>query len=449
MTPTRDQSPRIPAGGRLPLRLLAQLAWRSLGRHRRRNAMLLGAIALAVAGVVLLNTMLRGMAGEIRAVVLDNLTGHVKVLGQGYLADPGIEHGFQLPNDWPRGLASGEVLGWAARLRVPAVVMSERETRGVELVGVDPRREDISFLGRAAVTGEALTGADDRRLLLGRALLAQLRTAVGRRVVLVTQGADGRAREVGYRVAGAYESDFRALEKVFAFTGRAALQETLGTNAVTEVSVRLARAADADAQAAAAATLGTMFAGLSVLPWQELAPQAAAMVAMADFGVFIYFAVVMGALVFGLINAMATAVMERVREMGMLRAVGMRPGAVVAQVMLECSLIMALGVALGLAAALAVFATVADGIDLRAFDLDQSLEQLGMRANFVPVLAPADVVLVVVMSLALGAVASLFPALRAVRIPPLVALTGGRRERGARRRRRRGAATGGATGKRP
>ena len=48
-------------GGRLPLRLLAQLAWRNLGRHRRRNGMLLGAIALAVAGVLLLNTMLRGM----------------------------------------------------------------------------------------------------------------------------------------------------------------------------------------------------------------------------------------------------------------------------------------------------------------------------------------------------------------------------------------------------
>ena len=426
----------------LPLRLLAQLAWRNLGRHRRRNGMLLGAIALAVAGVVLLNAMLRGMEGEIRAVVLDNLTGHVKVLGQGYLADPGIEHGFHLPADWPRGLASEETLGWAARLRVPAVVMSERETRGVELVGVDPRREDISFLGRATVTGEALAGTDDRRLLLGRALLEQLQTAVGRRVVLVTQGADGRAREVGYRVAGAYESDFGALEKVFAFTGAAALQETLGTRAVTEVSVRLAGTADESAQAALAATLGTMFAGLAVLTWQELAPQAAAMVAMADFGVFIYFAVVMGALVFGLINAMATAVMERVREMGMLRAVGMRPGAVVAQVMMECSLIMALGVALGLAVALAVFATVADGIDLRAFDLDKSLEQLGMRANFVPVLTLADVVLVVVMSLALGAVASLFPALRAVYIPPLVALTGGRGERRVKRRQRRRGATG-------
>lgn len=388
--------------------------------------MLLGAIALAVAGVVLLNAMLRGMEGEVREMVLDNLTGHVKVLGRGYLADPGIQHGFDLPAQWPVGLDPAAVLGWAARVRVPAVVMSERETRGAELVGVDPNRENISFLGRATVTGQQLAGTNDRRLLLGRALVGQLRTAVGRRVVLVTQGADGRAREVGYRVAGVYESDFGALEEMFVFTGAAALQRTLGTTAVTEVSVRLANAADTRQQTATAATLATMFPGLEVLRWQELAPQAAAMVAMADFGVFVYFAVVMGALVFGLVNAMATAVMERIREMGMLRAVGMRPGAVVAQVMVECSLVMAVGVALGIVAALAIHAAVADGIDLRAFDLDKSLAQLGMRPKFVPVLTLSDVVLVAALSLALGALASLFPALRAVRVPALAALTGGR-----------------------
>ena len=401
--------------------------------------MLLAAIAIAVAGVVLLNTMLRGMEGEVREVVLDNLTGHVKVLRSGYLADPGIQHGFKLPADWQAGLDAETLRGWAARVRVPTVVMSERETRGAQLVGVDPAREGISFIGRASVVGEPLTGAQDRRLLMGRALAEQLRTAVGRRVVLVTQAADGRAREVGYRVAGVYESDFAGLEKVFVFTGAAALQETLGTTWVTEVSVRLSDAADERRQSAAAATLGAAFAGLDVLSWQQLEPQAAAIVEMADFGVFIYFAVVMGALVFGLVNAMATAVMERVREMGMLRALGMRPGAVVAQVMVECSLVMALGVALGLGLALAVFAPFADGIDLGAFDLDKSLAQMGMRANFVPLMTAADVVLVAVLSVALGAVASLYPAVRAVRVPPLAALTGGRF--GAAGQRRKAART--------
>ena len=423
---------------RLPVALLAQLAWRNLGRHRRRNAMLLGAIALAVAGVVLLNAMLRGMEGEVRAVVLDNLTGHVKVHAPGYLADPGIERGFDLPADWPAGLPAAATLGWAARLRVPAVLMSERETRGAELVGVDPGREGISFLGRVQVVGEALTGSQDRRLLLGRALAEHLQTEVGRRVVVVTQGADGRALEVGYRIAGVYESDFAGLEKVFVFTGAAALQRALGTTAVTEVSVRLADDAGPRQQTATAEALAAAFGGLDVYVWQELKPQAAAIVAMADFGVFIYFAVVMGALVFGLVNAMATAVMERVREMGMLRAVGMRPGAVVAQVMIECSLVMALGVALGLAVAFAAFVPFADGIDLRAFDLDKSVAQLGMRANFVPVLTAADVVLVGVLSLALGAAASLYPALRAVRIAPLVALSGGRGPLRAPRRKPRG-----------
>ena len=78
----------------MPAKLLFRLAWRNIWRHRRRNAILLSAIGVAVAGVVLLNTLLRGMQHDMRDAVIDNLTGHIKVLMPGYLDDPSIERGF-------------------------------------------------------------------------------------------------------------------------------------------------------------------------------------------------------------------------------------------------------------------------------------------------------------------------------------------------------------------
>ena len=132
------------------------------------------------------------------------------------------------------------MIGWTRRVRVPAVVTSERETRGISLVGIDPREERaISFLAQVGIRGEALTDADDDRILLGAELAARLDTAVGRRVVIMTQGADGRNREAGFRVAGLYDAPGTALEKSYAFTGIRPLQKLLGTNDVTEVSVRL------------------------------------------------------------------------------------------------------------------------------------------------------------------------------------------------------------------
>ena len=401
----------------MPLLLLARLAWRNIWRHARRNGILLAAIAVAVAGVVLLNALLRGMQAEMQNAIVDNLTGHVKVLRPGYLEDPSIERGFETAEGWDAALAPEAVAGWAARVRVPAVVMSERETRGAQLVGIDPAQEGISFLDGVRIDGDALRGPDDRRVLVGGELAEQLETRRGRRLVLVTQGADGRNREAGYRIAGVYEAQQSGLERAFVFTGADALRDLLDTAKVTEVSVRLSE--DAFEESVVESLAGA-FADLDVKTWKQLEPQAASMVAFADGAIFIYFLVIMGALVFGLVNSLVTAVMERARELGMLRALGMRSRSAVAQVVMESSLIMSVGVAAGLAIAAGVFLLVADGIDLTAFD--KSLATFGLRPIFVPVLRAGDVILVAAMSLGLGLLASFYPARRAVKLTPLEAL---------------------------
>ena len=338
----------------MPVKLLLQLSWRNLWRHRRRNTILLVAIAVAVAGVLLLNSLLRGVQLNMKESVIDNLTGHVKVLRPGYLDDPGIAHGFEVARDWDVGVDPDAIVGWTSRIRVPAVIMSERETRGVQLVGVDPARESISFLDSIVIDGEALASPDDRRVLVGAGLAEQLETKVGRRLVLITQGADGLNREAGYRIAGIYRAEVAGLEKAFVFTGADTLKDMLDTLVVTEVSVRLT---DDSHEPGILATMIDTFAGLDVLSWRELEPQAALVTEFMDTAVLIYFLVIMSALVFGLVNTLVTAVLERVRELGMLRALGMRPRSVVAQVVVESSLVMAVGVAGGVLIAMGVYGT--------------------------------------------------------------------------------------------
>ena len=400
----------------MPVKLLIQLSWRNIWRHRRRNAILVSAIAVAVTGVMLLNTMMRGMQQDLRNTAIENLTGHVKILEPGYLHDPGIERGFDILEGWQNTLPD-HVAGWASRIRVPGVIMSERGTRGVQLVGIDPARESISFLGQAEVAGDRLSGPEDSRILIGGLLAEALDTAAGRRLVLVTQGADGRNREAGFRIAGVYRAEIPGLEKAFVFTGLAALQRLLGTDKITEISIRLD---DEDRETSTLAALAETFESRAVVSWRQLEPQAAAMVEVSDVTIYILFVIVMGALTFGLVNTLVTAVMERLRELGMLRAIGMRPRAVVAQVVVESTVIMAIGVAAGLVLAWCVFSFVADGIDLTAFD--DSLASFGMRPTFVPVFDIRDVALIAVLSLALSILASFYPARRAVKIKPLDAL---------------------------
>lgn len=408
----------------MPLKLLVQLSARNLFRHRRRNIMLLLAIVVAVAGVILTNALIRGMQYDMREAAVANLTGHIKILAPGYLDDPNIEKSFVLAPDWQPDVPAGEVEGWAARIRIPAVIMSERETRGIQFLGVDPAREDISFLGEVSITGEGLANAEDGRVLVGAELARQLETQVGRRLVIITQGLDGRNREAGFRIAGLYDAEGTALEKQFVFTGVAALQKMVDAEVVTEVSVKLeddALLADESLELDVKSRLAGFFSTLDVMDWQELEPQAAAMFVYVDSAILIWFLVIMGALIFGLVNTLITAVMERIREFGMLRAVGMRPSAVVVQVVLESTFIMLTGVTIGIVVGwLLCTVWLGDGIDLSRWA--EGVEMAGMRSRLTPRLMGQDVVLVTVLSLVFGVLAALYPAWRAVKLKPLEAI---------------------------
>lgn len=405
----------------MPLKLLVQLSWRNLWRARRRNLILISTIVFAVGVVVLNNALIRGFQYDMRDDAVRNLTGHIKVLAPGYRDDPSIMQSFELGSDWTPEVADAQLMGWTRRVVVPAVVMSERETRGISLVGIDPSDErDISFIGSAAIVGEGLKDADDSRLLMGAELADQLSTQLNRRVVVITQGADGLNREAGFRVAGLFDAEGTALEKSYAFTGRAALQELLDTDAVTEVSIRLRDAAN---EPAVGAQMTASFQNLDVKGWRDLEPLAAAMFEFVDVSILIMFIIVMLALAFGLVNTLITAVMERVREFGMLRAIGMRPAQIVFQVLIESSLVMVLGLGIGIMLGLGLTAYFADGIDLSAFA--QGMEMVGMRSKLVPRLMVEDVIVVAVISVVLGLLGSAYPAWRAVKVKPLEALRRG------------------------
>lgn len=401
----------------MSLRLVWQLSIRNIMRHRRRNLMLFAAIAVAVSGVTALNTLIRGMQYGMMESAVENLTGHIKMHAPGYQDDPNIQRGFQIADDFEPPVPPEDVMGWAPRIRIPAVIMSERETRGVQIVGVDPSREDISFLSAVPISGESLSGTDDGRVLIGAELAIQLETQVGRRIVLITQGIDGRNREKGYRIAGTYDAEGTTLEKMYVFTGLSSLQGLLDSEDVTEVSIRFTKEPK---RVTFKGVLVGFFEDLLVMDWLELEPMAAAMFIFADAVIFIWFGLMMSALTFGLINTLITSVMERVRELGMVRALGMPKRMVLTQVVVESTVIMAIGVSFGLFGGYLIYLSIADGIDLGSYAA--GVEMAGMSSKLVPVVVWDDFIMVAYLSMILGVLASLYPAWRAMKVQPLEAM---------------------------
>lgn len=422
--------PLGPALRGMALSLLLRLAWRNLLRHRRRNGLLLAAVMVGMAATVLSNALVRGYQFDLRDDAVDNLNGHMKVLPPGWLDDPRAALQIDLPPAFRAGAPNPEIgliaegAIWTTRIRVPAVVLSERETRGVELVGIDPVAEQgLSFAGDLERSGEGLTDAGDARVLLGRALADTLETDVGRRVVIVTQNAAGASVEMGFRVVGVFDEPGRARELAYALTGRDRLAVQLGMTGVSELSVRFTDPS-ADHLAHARAALTAALPGDDIRDWRTLDPLASGMFDIIDAVLYVWLVIVLVALGFGLVNTLATAVIERMREFGLLRALGMRARYVLAQVVLESVLVTLLGVVLGIGGGIALVGLLHEGIDLSAWSSATAL--IGIGNLLVPRVLPADILLVFVAALIFALVGSIYPAWRAVAPAPLAALHGGR-----------------------
>ena len=160
---------------------------------------------------------------------------------------------------------------------------------------------------------------------------------------------------------------------------------------------------------------------LSLEPWYEIDSYLGSMLPMMDGFILVWIIVVFIALSFGLVNTLAMAVFERVREIGLMLALGMRPTAVLLQVLAESLMLLTTGLFVGNLLAWISIVPLESGIDISA--VGQGLEMAGMGSTLYPSLQLNDMFTATSIVVTLGLLASLLPAWRASRLEPVRALT--------------------------
>ncbi len=401
--------------------LLYTLAWRNVWRNRRRTFVILLAIAFGIWSMVTLAAIMRGMIEQQVHNTINNLTGHIQVHAVGYRDDPNIDNSMPSPGPLMLKVLRGEdVRTWATRVRVPAVVASERESVGIILVGIDPEAEQgLSFIAKAVTEGQYLQSPEGQGLLLGRKLAERLETSLSKRVVLMSQDINNEIVDRGFRVTGIFDAKMEATETGFVFVGRTLAQQMLKLGErVSELALFVEDHQDLDA---ILHRLANVAQGLDVQPWTKLEPLLVLTVKIYDATMLIWFVVVFLAMCFGLINTLLMAVFERTREIGLLQALGMRPRFILSQVLLESLTLLLTGLVIGNVLAWATIAYLGDGLNLSAFA--KGLEWAGMSSVIYPLAAASDVVMANLVVIVLGIIASLYPAWRAARYVPVEAIT--------------------------
>jgi len=404
---------------------LFTVAWRNLWRQRRRSMITASAMAIAVGlcmSVICLND---GTYGKFFDIMVEQQLGHVQVHNPKY---PGKNEMYDTMTEATEMLAAiddiDDVRAVSARLKGVALVGSKDKSAGAQLVGVLPDREkEVTGVANRIKEGVYLDHSPPGSIIIGIGMKEDLEIALGDEVVAVTQAADGSMGQALFTVTGVYKTGSAQMDKAGAFVHLADLQEFLALPDQIHQVTLLGNDKD-DLDALADEVSVAVGEEKLVQTWKEASPQTAQLLGMQDIAAFITLGIVFMVAGFGVVNTMMMSVFERTREFGVLRALGIRPGRLVAMVVIEGMLLAIVAGSTGLAIGGLLDAyLIAYGLDLSA-DTPEGFEFAGVV--FEPILYGAfriEPVIATMMAVVIvSMIASLLPAARAARLNPVDAI---------------------------
>jgi putative ABC transport system permease protein len=403
---------------------ILRLAARNLARYWRRTVLTAGLIILGVVAVLLFVAVSGSFKNLIVGQITDSMLGHLQVHRRGYVAS--IDN---LPlnlNMKPEAVTRVEqvlaadpaVVAFSPRLKFGAMFSNFTETTSIRLNGVLPAREDAAMpmlRGRIVQGGAEGALVERGKVLIPEILARGMKLKPGDAVVLVATNLDGSVNGQNFVVQGVLgdvtgpggRDGYVHLEDA-----RALLRITDGE--VSEIAVRLkSLGALPAAKARIAAALGGP-GKLEVHGWDQLSPFAniARMVDLLD--VFIRVMLV-GIVLIAVMNVMIMAVYERIREIGMIAAIGTPPRRILALFLAEGALLGLTGTLIGVALSLAAVAA------LNAWPLHFAFGR-GQQLVLAPTLGAGEVLLIGAVVVVIAILASLQPAWKAARMDPITAL---------------------------
>jgi putative ABC transport system permease protein len=315
------------------------------------------------------------------------------------------------------------------RVIITGLVSSASGSRALLLQGIDPEKElavqDYSEDMASGVYLDRTDGTDP--LVLGALIVEKLELELGDRVVLTASQPDGEVTRALFHLTGVLETGFREVDEMMGLTTLEAAREAISAPGIlTQVGVVMDEGLSSDTVAARVrAALQPLGEDLEVLTWQEAVPDMVGFIEVDDAFLYIYLVVIFAIVAFAIANTFLMAVMERVREFGLLNALGLRGGGVarllLTETLLMTCLAMAIGLVLGLAGHLAashwgipVALWGVDDMELSGVDFSN----LVMRSEVNPVKWIAASILVALVTVG----SALYPAWRASRFEPAEAM---------------------------
>ncbi len=400
--------------------MLFQLAWRNVWRNVKRSTIIIVSIALGLAGGLFAGAVMMGMGESMIESAIDRNLGHLQIHTPAYRQDALVRNNIRAPRKVLSLLDTlGSIKAYSARTLLEGMASSASSSYGVTINGVDPRQErETTGLVSKLVAGNFFADKYRTQAVIGKKLAERLGLKLKSKIILTFQDRSGEIVYMAARIVGLFKTESTAFDDMTVFVRQKDVTRLLGVPLIHEIAIRLK---SSSRLAETKAYLARQFSELAVEEWREIAPELSFMSTSVESFTYLFVAIIIFALIFGITNTMLMAVMERIHELGILMAVGMKRARVFVMILLETLLLSFIGGILGMligGAAIAWFNHF--GIDLSAFA--KGMEGFGSGTTLYPYLPGVMYAALTVMIVVAANISALMPAWKAIRLKPAQAV---------------------------
>ena len=398
---------------------LLKMAFRDLGRNRRRT--LLSALAVAM-GVILLLMLASVVRGEMDGAMNNSIllqTGDLQVRAASYNIN-------KVSLDWKDLIASPaqvadqikslpQVASATPRLLASGILTLGDNSRGVQVIGIDPQAGPNQLFRQGLVAGSFIAADDREGVIIGKPLADKFHLKAGDQINLLVNKSDGSVDQQVFNVRGIYSTNTTAYDQSTVFMPLAKAQAFTG--AQDHASLIFVLLKDRNQAGSVAAALQSP--DYQVLTWNKMNEITTQLEDFANSFMVFFYLIILGITATVVTNTLVMSVFERTREIGILAAIGMKARRIMAQFLTEAGLIATLGVIGGLVlGAVVIWYLTVYGIYIGDYGVTGILIGDTIRAH----LTADDLVGLTLLTYVITLLASLYPAIMASRLEPVEAL---------------------------
>ena len=402
--------------------MLLQIAWRNIWRNKTRSFVVICSIIIGLwAGVFMLAFSWGLYKNNIDDTIFKQLS-HIQIHHPSFKVENESKYTISNTDEIIHKLQSNEnVASVSSRVITTGMITSPTTASGVKIYGITPLSEETQIgLNENVRQGTYFESGKDNEILIGEKLAKKLKIKVKSKVVLTFTDVENEIVSAAFRVGSLYRSKNISLDEVNVYVQKNQLGKLLGLEATesNEIAILLKNEAQLDSVKAYSASFVSKG---KVEDWKELSPELGMVIESFNMYTYIITGIILLALTFGIVNTMLMSVLERVRELGMLMAIGLNKRKIFIMIMLETLYITLIGCPIGLLVGWSSINFLGkNGINISMFS--EGLASYGFSSIVYPSLDNEKYVIVAGMCFITAILAAIYPAYKALQLNPSEAI---------------------------